>query len=341
MPTEVPTPAPSELPTDAASKLSSGPSHPRAAKRNWVRRLGEWFWRGAAMAQARGARASVPSRAKELERRARLAAELGRRALEPTEPLGPGAQGLAAELYRQSAHWALQALGAEPPRELLLHAAGGSEALATIRRAVSGGSFVDVFELPVRDQAELALTLRRFTQCLLDELDLPARAIDALWLHRAIALGAVLASFAVALGAALWLGHWNELRSDLAAGSPWRASSSFGEMQCLSPDQRCENSPHFFVHTKKEKDPWVEIDLGAPRKFSAVRVNNRKDCCFDRAVPLVIEVSQDQKEWRQVARRKDAFTSFRADFAPVEARWVRLRVAKQSMLHVASVRVLP
>jgi hypothetical protein len=331
------------VPAETVSAQSGGLASASAGAPQRARpRLVEWLWRGAAMAQARRVKASVPPRVQELERRARMTAELGRRALEPSEPLGPGgAQGLAAELYRQSAHWALQALGPEPPHELLLRAARSPEALAALRRTIAAGSFAEILELPAREQADLALELRRFTECLLDELDLPTRTIDAVFLHRVILIGAVLASLGMAAGAALWAEHSSDLENDLAAGKPWRASSSYGPMQCRSPDQSCEDSPHFFVHTKKEVSPWVEIDLGAKRRFSTVRVVNRKDCCFDRLVPLVIEISHDQKTWHAVARRKDAFTSWRAKFTPVAARWVRLRVDKRSLLHVASIRVLP
>jgi len=72
-----------------------------------------------------------------------------------------------------------------------------------------------------------------------------------------------------------------------------------------------------------------------------VLVDNRLDCCRERAIPLVVEVSTDQKEWRQVAVRHQLFDTWRADFPRVETRWVRLSVPRKTFLHLSRVRLLP
>jgi hypothetical protein len=94
-----------------------------------------------------------------------------------------------------------------------------------------------------------------------------------------------------------------------------------------------------FFHTTEEDKPWVEIDLGAPQKFSRVEVVNREDCCPERAVPLVIEVSDDQKNWRDVARRTEVFREWETTFNQVSARYVRARVDRRSVLHLVRLTV--
>jgi len=98
-------------------------------------------------------------------------------------------------------------------------------------------------------------------------------------------------------------------------------------------------SPNFFFHTQEQNQPWMEIDLGAVQRISSVKIKNRQDCCAERAVPLVLEVSKDGQKWNQLARKNEVFGTWHAKFAPVETRWVRLRVARKSMLHLQSVDI--
>ena len=108
----------------------------------------------------------------------------------------------------------------------------------------------------------------------------------------------------------------------------------------MSPAQQCEESPDYFMHTQDEHDPWLEFDLGSAQRVSAVRVDNRTDCCSERTAPLVVEVSTDHQKWRAVARRDAVFSSWLGTFSPTDARWVRLRLDKQAPLHLTGVRIL-
>ena len=211
----------------------------------------------------------------------------------------------------------------------------------TLKKAVDTGSFVEFAELPTEERARLVQTLQKGAEALLAELDRPARTVEKLRQKRALRIGLVFAVLlAVVLGKS-WIEQATEPRRNIAAGKPWRQSSKLNNQGCESPYQSCSNSPQFFFHTAEERSPSIELDLGQNRRFSAVRVMNREDCCAERAVPLVVEVSVDQKEWREVARRTDVFSSWLAEFPRVEARWLRLRVDRQSYLHLAGVRVLP
>jgi hypothetical protein len=126
------------------------------------------------------------------------------------------------------------------------------------------------------------------------------------------------------------------LGPNLAEGKPFRLSSNFsGWTACLAQN----NCMGLMFHTETESAPWIEFDLGAPRKVSRIEVINRSDCCADRAVPLIIELSTDQTSWTQVARRDAEFGTWTAKFHPKVARYVRLKTLKRTALHLKSIAV--
>jgi len=109
---------------------------------------------------------------------------------------------------------------------------------------------------------------------------------------------------------------------------------------CTSPRQVCPESPSYFFHTTDQNHPWVEIDLERKVRFSGVRVENRRDCCEERAVPLVVEAADESRKFRVLAQRDKSFDSWLASFPPTEARYVRVRILRPSLLHLGRVRVL-
>ena len=70
---------------------------------------------------------------------------------------------------------------------------------------------------------------------------------------------------------------------------------------------------------------------------------NRRDCCRERASPLVIESSVDQKNWKPLARHDGGFSSWKARFPTERARYLRIQIVAPQVtnLHLAAVRVLP
>jgi hypothetical protein len=271
-------------------------------------RLPEWLWRGRAIRAARERLASSESQ-RDARLQAREALALGERTEEPSEPFAAGPDAArAAELYREAAHWALVALGrsdesAQPWPESSAEQRSRAAALVTAACA---------------DEAALqrlqAQRWRRVSLCLL------------------------LLAFGI-FRLALLLRDGIELRTDLAADKPWRASSE--AMPCDPRARRCGDylGMSIFFHTKNEPSPWLEIDLGQAQRISRVRVRNRTDCCSALALPLVVELSQDDKTWREVGRRESDFRTWSARFEPSEARWVRLRVDGESTLHLERVSV--
>ena len=125
---------------------------------------------------------------------------------------------------------------------------------------------------------------------------------------------------------------------DLADGRPWTASSI--GIRCEPASRNCGGRDRgVFFHTDLETSPWLRIDLGSNTEVSTVKIHNRRDCCSERAVPLLIELSNDGLSWRQVSRREDPFYEWRASFEPQIAKYVRMRVERRSVLHFEHVSV--
>ena len=301
--------------------------------------------------------------------RAQLANFLAENTFRPDEALPfPGGDAVACELSREAVYWALLALreasttgsgsgapGDAPPsdsnalealwsetkRELLDRAAGGSEHTDRVRADLLSHSFVEFAELSVELQAATAARLHAFADRLIEPLVAPQRALERAWVRRFQLLMVALVVL-IALGfAAKSLKDRHDLGSDLAPSASWQASSQYNECSCQSPEQSCAACPNFFFHTLEENHPSVVFDLHRVQPLSAVVVENRHDCCSERALPLVVQVSSDQKHWKTVATRKDEFETWRTSFPTEQARWVKLYVARRDFLHLARVRLLP
>ncbi|HET9933650.1 MAG TPA: discoidin domain-containing protein [Polyangiaceae bacterium] len=317
----------------------------------------EWFWGRRAMKAARAHGSGPSAVGLAYQREANLCIELARNALEPLQPLefGP-AQASACELYRQAIYWALLAEStatAKPEgknsfdevwdgsdRALLLKAAGGNAAqLDSIGQALKGKGFADFADLSPAAARELSTTLRQFAEALVDALDPAQLEVERIWLRRMTRVGTLLGLAVFALVTSVFVADARERARDVARGKPWEISTNYGE-GCASPDQTCENSPQFFFHTLEQNDPWFIVDLQEPTSISGLRVDNRGECCLERAIPLVVEVSTDRQNWSEVARRTTEFGTWRVSFAPVQARYVRLHVPRVTNLHLKRVRVL-
>jgi hypothetical protein len=311
----------------------------------------------------------LSARCSKLIGRAQLANLLADRTLRPSDPLPfPEADAVACELAREAIYWALfaqrelaptsapgptQAMSAPPDKialatlwaeaapELLDRAAEGLGQVERLRVELVDKSFADFAELSPEQQAATAARLHTFAERLIEPLVAPQRAQERLWVRRVQWL---LAALAVLIVLGLFAKSWkdkHDLTHDLAASASWTTSSQHDECSCPSPAQSCAACPNFFFHTLADKQPWIVFDLHQVQTLSAVVVENRRDCCGERAVPLVVQVSADRKHWKTVATRKDEFDTWRADFPTEQARWVKLYVSRSDYLHLARVRLLP
>ena len=90
---------------------------------------------------------------------------------------------------------------------------------------------------------------------------------------------------------------------------------------------------------ENDRDPWIEFDLDGVFKISQVVIENRDDCCAERAVPMAIEVSLGNGAWQQVAQRSKPFSEWRANFPGVQASRVRLHLQQRGTLHLKRVSI--
>ena len=170
--------------------------------------------------------------------------------------------------------------------------------------------------------------------CLLWSAQRPYRR---LWL----ALGALAVALAAIVAVVVLLGCWISPAArgrlfppDLAARRPWVASSAVppNPLSGVGPSTRKHD---LFFHTAPSDHPWIEIDLGAPRAIRSLSIENRRDCCEERALPLNFEIFDEAlHQWRTVVQRRSGFIVWTHDFAPVRARRVRVRLAGFGTLHL-------
>jgi hypothetical protein len=309
-----------------------------------------WFTCRPALDEARLALPIQGSPIDELGRRARLACELGDRLFDPIDPLREGRPvPVMLDLYRQSAYWALCALtqrGTVAPASEVwgsaMHAhlqalVADPEARESLRKLVVDASFIELGELEEAAARKLLLDAHTLAHDLLELLEGPARLVNRLSFRRFVRIGLALLVSGTLIAAAIANEQRRRLGPDLAAGKPWHASSVWAV--CDPRLHRCGGlRTEIFFHTREDASPWVEFDLGSRLRFSKVFVKNR-DEVPDRAIPLVIEVSNDQKSYHRVARRTDSFRTWTAELRPQTARYVRLRVDRKSYLHLEQVKI--
>lgn len=150
-----------------------------------------------------------------------------------------------------------------------------------------------------------------------------------------VAFAVVLALLILVLGA---VETWRAVfpPTDIAAGRPIRLSSQYPGFKPGFVDGQATD---IVLHTRLEDMPWAEVDFAAPVTVSSVVVRNRSDYGLERATPMVIEVSNDGSKWTEVARTTRIFHTWRAQFAPVSARLLRVKVLKKTYLHLERLSV--
>jgi F5/8 type C domain. len=92
-------------------------------------------------------------------------------------------------------------------------------------------------------------------------------------------------------------------------------------------------------HTLEGGPQWVVLDLGKVHKFDKIVVYNRPDGYEDRAVPLKVEISNDNQNYKQVAERKETFDKWTAKGLHAEARYVRMKNTTPNFFHLAEIEI--
>jgi hypothetical protein len=234
----------------------------------------------------------------------------------------------------------VRALWAGAERRLLAEVAGGEGAMRGLEACLMLERFSDFAELAVEEQARQARDLAAFAKNLLSTLETPRVRLDKLYAQRVLRTGGGLLALLALVGLAMFARTWRESERDLTRDRPYKASSTYPAVGCKSPQQECPESPFFFFHTLEDDPPWLEIDLGTKKRFSAIKLVNREDCCGERAIPLAIEISNDHKTWREITRRTEPFTTWHQSFAPANARYVRVVGLRKTALHLKRFAVL-
>lgn len=263
---------------------------------------------------------------------AKLFVEIARRVDRPVDPLpnGDPAQ-VSVVLWQRAAIWAIAATadsvkGGAPSAEaraMLERVAGSNESLALVESLLR--SDLAAPNAMPSAEAVAVTTLSSFTERLIDELERPARKQQKLRNARATRL--ILAG-AVAVFLTFLIAR--SMRPADLVPSAVRTQSSF---YSTCDAGQCGNS---LFSTNLELDPWVRYDFGAEKRLHSISLVNRTDCCFERAVPLVVETSNDGQRWKERVRTNEPFMTWSAKLNG-RARYVRLRVARTSFLHLSSV----
>jgi hypothetical protein len=123
---------------------------------------------------------------------------------------------------------------------------------------------------------------------------------------------------------------------DLAAGKPWVTNSTAYGLP--SSGFGPSSSEHLFFHTGIINNPHVDIDLGAEHTIRSIEVENRPDCCKERALPLDVKVLVGET-WQLVAERRSYFSTWSYDITPVRAQMIRFERPGNDVFHLKRISV--
>lgn len=121
---------------------------------------------------------------------------------------------------------------------------------------------------------------------------------------------------------------------DLAEHAAWTASSAYAKFRTSGKGP--STTEGLFFHTRKEEHPWIRIDLPREALLRSVRIENRSDCCSERALPLDVQVP-DGDGWRLVCQRRSPFVTWTCHLPPTRTRTFRVMLAKKEFLHLRSI----
>lgn len=312
-----------------------------------VSRFFDWFWQGERIRSNRVRIAEKSHRRRSLERYARTTAEAADRVLDPVTPLRAGSgEAVCALLYKESIRASLAALGRsissliedDTLRAQVARSLSNDVSLERVYELLTEPPAVEGLEGDPRVRTSEAKALAHSARTLLDIAQAPERQLERAFLLRSVRTSLGILVLALGVFAGVRIGFDIARGPDLATAKPWRASSSY---EGFDPEARRVdgNRTRVFFHTKRERDPWVELDLEEPTTIRRVDVRNRRDCCRDRAFPLAIEGSLDGKTWRELGRRTEPFGRWTLKLEPTTVRYVRAKGLKRTFLHLESLEV--
>jgi len=196
-----------------------------------------------------------------------------------------------------------------------------------------------LLQLEPNQRTELLAPLRDIATALMDPLEREAETVSRFKIARytRLSIAAVLAFGAMALTFGWFADHSG--KKNLALNRPVTVTS---QISTVGTDHRLlvdGDHTNLGFHTDNLPNQFVVIDLGSSVKFDKVVVYNRSDCCKERAVPLQLEVSDDNANYKKLAERTDEFDVWTASMLRAKGRYVRLRLLVSNPFHLAEVEV--
>jgi len=89
-------------------------------------------------------------------------------------------------------------------------------------------------------------------------------------------------------------------------------------------------------HTDLEARPWAVYDMGQSQNISRFVIENTTDFA-ERAAPMAVELSQDGREFKEVAVVHHQFKIWRPKIDRQSARYVRVVSLHQTYFHLRRV----
>lgn len=224
--------------------------------------------------------------------------------------------------------------------ELAKHFRDLTEAQRTaLLRALDAGNSHALVGLAPEDRRALARGLKIFVDGVSGRLEAEAGHVGRVLLQRWVRVGAAVAIVVGVILLVLARVDSSFERPNIALRRPVTMSSKYagaGTDPSLLVDGDRTN---LGFHTQCISRQWVSIDLGSSQEFEKVVVFNRADCCQERAVPIRIEVSNDNRSFRKVAEQNKQFDQWTADTPNAEGRYVRLMNMSNNCFHLSEVEI--
>jgi len=197
---------------------------------------------------------------------------------------------------------------------------------------------VRIAGLPKDRRAALGNALGLVTERLAEQLEREAQRVASILYQRWLRIAAAIVLLFAVVAGLVALVRSAQPPENLARGQRVKVSSSNAKHGC-DPQQVVDgNRGGLGFHTNSEREPWVEIDLGAPKWVKKVVVYNRETNPA-RAVPLTLELATEPGQFHEVARRSEVFDVWTAEVPAQQARYVRLKLLKKEFFHLAEIEV--
>lgn len=121
---------------------------------------------------------------------------------------------------------------------------------------------------------------------------------------------------------------------DVAQNANWTASSALGGYPTSGVGP--SSTGNMFFHTMKEDRPWLLVELPREARVRTIRIENRADCCGERALPLNVEV-RDASGFALACQRRAPFSTWTCRLPGTPIKSFRVTVPGSTFLHLKRV----